>query len=112
MWKVSTTPPVYLFGTMHVPYSTLWSVIPENVKTAFSTSEEICLELELLDQDTLNELSSCRVIPRDGRIESLLPKELVTRVDRYLERVKAVLSEWMGYGSKGRSTLFGGVPTE
>ena len=110
LWKISTTPPVYLFGTMHVPYSTLWNYIPENVKTAFSSSKELCLELKLLDQNTARDLTNCRLLPRDQNIENLLSASTIARITSYLEKIKKLLPKWMGHSSGG-NTLFASVPT-
>ena len=96
---------------MHVPYTTLWDDIPENVKIAFSSSEELCLELELLDQDTVNKLANCRVLPGEETVSDHLSEELVLRVTSYLDRVKELLPKWMGYSTTRSSFLAGGTPT-
>lgn len=101
------TPPIFLFGTMHVPYTRLWEFIPENVKTAFSSSEELCLELELLDDDTVRRLSNCRILPSGSKIEDLLSEDLISRIAKYLDVIKELLPKWM-YKSGG-SFLLGGA---
>ena len=101
------SPPVYLFGTMHVPYTSLWQHIPENVKTAFSSSEELCLELQLLDSDTLNKLSQCRLLPSGQGVESVLSPQTLTRVEEYLERVKQLLPKWTKTSSGSGGAFFG-----
>lgn len=107
MWRIDVSPPIFLFGTMHVPYTRLWQFIPENVKTAFSSSDELCLELELLDEDTLRKLSNCRLLPSGSKIEELLSEGLISRITRYLELIKEVLPRWI-YRSGG-SFLLGGA---
>lgn len=92
---------------MHVPYTRLWEFIPENVKTAFSSSEELCLELELLDEDTVHRLSKCRLLPSGSNIENLLSEELISRITGYLDVIKELLPKWM-YKSGG-SFLLGGA---
>ena len=109
LWKVHTSPPIYLFGTMHVPYTSLWNFIPENVKTAFSSSEEFCPELQLLDRNTINELVECRMLPAGVKLESQLSPILYSRVAAYLNHIKAILPRWLGYEST--SFLFGGRPS-
>lgn len=91
---------------MHVPYTRLWEFIPENVKTAFSSSEELHLELELLDHATLRKLSSCRLLPGGSKIENLLSEGLISRITDYLDVIKEALPKWM-YKSGG-SFLLGG----
>ena len=111
LWKVKTTPPIYLYGTMHVPYKTLWSRIPDNVKVAFTSSQDMCLELEMLDKDTLRKLSSCRFLPEGVTIDAMLPADLVQRIERYLERIKEVLPKWMKL-ERGLGSFFSAVPTK
>lgn len=110
LWKIHTTPPIYLFGTMHVPYTALWNRIPENVKRAFSSSEELCLELKLLDAGTLSELSQCRLLPSGETLDDVLSEELLARVARYLDRIKDLLPAWVEKNKSG-SFLFGSKPS-
>lgn len=88
----------------------MWDWIPENVKTAFSSSDELCLELELLDAKTALVLSDCRQLPGRKTVDSVLPQEMITRISDYLNRIKQLLPKWMNHGSGG-STLFGGNPS-
>jgi hypothetical protein len=85
----------------------LWEFIPENVKTAFSSSDELCLELELLDEDTLNRLSNCRLLPSGSRIENILSKALISRISQYLDVIKEALPRWVH--KSGGSFLLGGA---
>lgn len=109
LWKIEydDSPPVFLFGTMHVPYTSLWDYIPENVKTAFSSSEELCLELQLLDQNTLRELSNCRLLPSGSRIETFLSQDLISRLMKYFDVIKEVLPKWLDFKSGGSFFLGG-----
>ena len=109
LWRIHTSPPIFLFGTMHVPYTQLWQHIPENVKTAFSSSEELCLELQLLDSDTVSELSRCRLLPEGQALESVLSGEIIARVASYLERIKELLPIWTQQQTGNVNPLFGGV---
>ncbi len=106
LWKVDTQPPLYLFGTMHVPYTKLWNHIPENVKTAFSSCDEICLELRISDQDTRQELADCQYLPGDVEtVENVLSKEMVERIEAYFQSIKQLFSKWLPSGS----SLLGGT---
>lgn len=109
LWKVHSSPPIFLFGTMHIPYTHLWNVIPENVKTAFSSSEQLCLELELLDHDTRQRLNDCKKLPKGAAIEEALSEGTISRITAYLEEVKLVLPSWMGHQTGG--PFFGSSPT-
>ena len=47
LWRVNTSPPSYLFGTIHVPYSLVWEGIANNSKTAFLLADKVYFELDL-----------------------------------------------------------------
>ncbi|XP_064385955.1 metalloprotease TIKI homolog [Halichondria panicea] len=110
LWKVDTQPPLYLFGTMHVPYTKLWDFIPENVKTAFSSCDEVCLELRLSDDETRQELYNCQLL--SGGVESVeevLSKDMVQRIEQYLESIRKLFSKWL---PQSGSPLLGGVDSD
>jgi uncharacterized protein YbaP (TraB family) len=105
---VEVTPPVYLFGTLHLPYNSVWDTIPENVKRAFSSSRDVLLELQLSSSETTRHLVECQMLPNDQDIAEILHPELVKRVDNYLRRIRTRLPNWLSESS--RSTLIrGGV---
>ncbi len=107
LWKVDTQPPLYLFGTMHVPYTKLWDFIPENVKTAFSSCDEVCLELRLSDDETRQELYNCQLLPGGVEsVEEVLSKDMVQRIEQYLESIRKLFSKWL---PQSGSPLLGGV---
>ena len=95
LWKVDSTPPVYLFGTVHLPYDTLWDAIPDNVKTAFSSSGDIFLELQLSDKETSNSLQECQLLSNNRTIDRVLSPELVTRIEQYLEKIRTLFQAWI-----------------
>ena len=47
LWRVNTSPPSYLFGTIHVPYTLVWEEISNNSKTAFLLADRVYLELDI-----------------------------------------------------------------
>ena len=47
LWRVNTSPPSYLFGTIHVPYNLVWDEIANNSKTAFLMADKVYFELDL-----------------------------------------------------------------
>ena len=106
LWKVEVNPPVYLFGTLHLPYNNIWDTIPDNVKTAFSSSSDVFLELEISDQQTSMSLMECQLLPGDCEITSLLHESLVKRIENYLRRILLQLPNWLDDNS--RSTLLRG----
>lgn len=100
MWKIETTPPVYLFGTMHVPYKKIWSGIPDNVKSVLSLSKHLSVELRLTDPETQRNLSACRYLPKNKTLETVLPEELYVRVLQYLAQVQNLFPNWL-FGKGG-----------
>lgn len=106
LWKIDASPPIYLFGTMHVPYTKLWEYIPENAKVAFSSSEDLCIELKLSDDSTVNELAKCQGLPRDVTLDEVLSFEVRVRIKNYLERIRQLLPDWLEISSL--SSLLGG----
>ena len=108
LWKVEVTPPVYLFGTLHLPYDSVWDTIPDNVKRAFSSSRDILLELQLSNSETTRHLADCQLLPNNQDIGEVLPSGLVKRISDYLKRIRGRLPAWLN--DTPRSTLFrGGV---
>lgn len=99
-------PPVYLFGTVHVPYTKLWDFIPENAKTAFSSSEDLCIELRINDPDTVSDLLKCQKLPKSGTIDQILSPETYERIARYLARIRELLPQWIQISPY--AGLFGG----
>lgn len=106
MWKIDASPPIYLFGTMHVPYTKLWEYIPENAKVAFSSSEDLCIELRLSDSTTVDELAKCQRLPKDTTIDQLLSTQVRQRITSYLGRIRQLLPNWLQVS--GISSRFGG----
>lgn len=96
LWKVQVQPPVYFFGTLHVPYSTIWNDIPQNVKTAFSGSDSVCLELLLSDKETLEALADCQYLPEGQTIDQIIAPELYQRIISYYDVMEELYQVWMG----------------
>ena len=44
LWRIDTQPPSYFFGTIHVPYTRVWSDISDNAKKAFKVNIKLPLE--------------------------------------------------------------------
>ena len=91
---------------MHVPYTKLWEYIPDNAKVAFSSSEDLCVELRLSDSATVDELAKCQRLPTGTAIDDLLSSEIMDRIASYLQRIRQLLPNWLDVS--GVSSLFGG----
>ena len=90
---------------MHVPYTKLWDFIPENAKTAFGSSEDLCLELRLSDRDTVEQLIKCQELPGELTVDDVISEQTVDRIKSYFETIRSLIPKWLG--NKG-SALFGG----
>ena len=42
LWRINSSPPCYMFGTIHVPYTRVWDSVPENAKNAFVAARQVC----------------------------------------------------------------------
>ena len=58
LWRINSTPPGYLFGTIHIPYTVVWDSVSENVKTAFNSSRQVYFEIDDERPD-----KSCAMLP-------------------------------------------------
>ncbi|CAG5126689.1 unnamed protein product, partial [Candidula unifasciata] len=111
LWTVQRSPPAYLFGTIHVPYTRVWEWIPPNSKLAFTESDSAIFELDLTNPYTLTALAECQVLPtgeffsRFDVLSNLLPEELYSRLQRHLEYVRTSMQSWMSDDQK-RKGLF------
>lgn len=88
-------PPVYLFGTIHVPYTKVWDYIPLNSKQAFYKSKNIYFELDLTDSVTLTTLARCQILPNGIMLKDLVPRTLYKRLRRYLSYIRKMMSVWL-----------------
>ena len=100
LWKVEVDPPVYIFGTLHLPYSILWDTLPGNVKTAFSSSADICLELKLSDSNTIDDFNECQLLPYERTVDNVLAPELIKRIENYFKRIQGLLPSWLDENSQ------------
>lgn len=104
---MEVSPPVYIFGTMHFPYTTLWDHLPDNVKSAFSSSGDVYLELKLSSRETSDDLQECQLLPEGITIDSVLSSSLVNRIEKYLERLRRLFPSWLE-DDNSRPSFFGG----
>ena len=105
LWRVRTNPPIYLFGTMHIPYTLLWDHIPRNVKVALQESDKVFLELRLTQPETLQSLSSCQYLPKKKTIDKVVSHSTYNRILRYLRRIRELFPAWMSADGSSGGTL-------
>ncbi|KAH8035212.1 hypothetical protein HPB51_004453 [Rhipicephalus microplus] len=102
LWSTRNEPPSYFFGTIHVPYTRVWEHVPENAKRAFANADRVVFELDLLDPGTLAALANCQLLPEGRSLADILPADLLLRLRRHLDYVRAKMSAWMTADQRGR----------
>ena len=95
LWTVKKDPPSYLFGTIHVPYTQVWSFIPYNMRQAFLRADNVYFELDLTDPYTITALSNCQVLEHDQQLADLVPSSIHHRLERHLENVRELMPQWL-----------------
>ncbi|KAG8187952.1 hypothetical protein JTE90_027722 [Oedothorax gibbosus] len=106
LWRITNrSPPSYLFGTIHVPYTEVWPYIPEVAKTAFAASGHLLLELDLVDPATVDLLTQCQLLPDKVRLPDVIPKTLFARLEKHMEVVRTKMADWAG-GKEAGEVLF------
>ena len=95
LWALERNPPVYFFGTIHVPYTKVWDHIPANSERAFYESQNIYFELDLTDTVTLQTLAECQMLPNRIMLRQVIPKTLFKRIRRHLSYIRRVFPRWM-----------------
>lgn len=80
---------------MHVAYTKLWEYIPENAKTAFSSSEGLSIELRLSDSTTASRFAECQELPQGQTIDEVISPEVHQRISAYLQRIGTLLPQWL-----------------
>lgn len=99
-------PPVYLYGTLHVPYTKVWNRIPTNQKMAFSSSGSLMVELEMRNPETLQKLTKCQFLPDDKTLVEVLPIDLYQRITNYLKKMKNFFLIWLKKNMEGEVNAF------
>lgn len=97
-WQIKRpfpSPPAYLFGTIHVPYTKVWDSIPQSVKDAFHDSHHIVFELNLLKPRTRTNLLTCQLLPEGIKLVDVLPRTLFLQLKRHLDYVRTKIPLWL-----------------
>ncbi|XP_054710088.1 metalloprotease TIKI1-like [Uloborus diversus] len=88
-------PPVYFFGTIHVPYTRVWEYVPWATKKAFESADSVFFELDLTDPETVAQLANCQMLPSGETLSDVLPGDIYRRLKRHLDYVKLMMPSWM-----------------
>ncbi|XP_046846773.1 metalloprotease TIKI homolog isoform X2 [Xenia sp. Carnegie-2017] len=100
LWVMERDPPVYFFGTIHVPYTKVWDYIPPNSKQAFEKANNVYFELDLTDRDTIEALQHCKSLPHGQKLRDRIPSKLFRRLKAHFSFVRRKISEWISEESK------------
>ncbi|CAL1281006.1 unnamed protein product [Larinioides sclopetarius] len=96
LWTLpSREPPVYFFGTIHVPYTMVWGHVPWLAKRSFERADSVFFELDLTDPETVAQLSSCQMLPSGKTLADILPANMYKRLKGHLDYVKLMIPSWM-----------------
>lgn len=95
LWTLKEYPHVYLFGTIHRPYTTVWPMLPRNVKRAFKSSKKVYFEIDLTSSQYLLTIMKCQLLPNKQNLSTLLPPNVFTKLRRYLDFVHSQMPSWV-----------------
>jgi len=102
LWRIGTTPPSYLFGTIHVPYTRVWDFVAKNTIKAFMNAEKVYFELDLTNPYTISALTSCQLLPRRLNLSQVLPPGVYGRLEDQINWVRDQMSSWVTKDQEGR----------
>ena len=102
LWMLRREPPSFFFGTIHVPYSRVWSYIPRNTKEALYRADNVYFELDLTDPYTISALANCQLLPDGARLSDVIPRSLYQRLKQHLDYVRLMMPTWVTSDQRGR----------
>lgn len=79
LWMISTQPPSFLYGTIHVPDDRVLA-LPGVVERAFRSSDVVCTEIHL-DQESEERTRAAYLLPEGQSLQDLLPPDLYGRTE-------------------------------
>jgi len=90
LWEINTTPPSYLFGTIHLPDPRL-SNLGSLVETAFKRSDAVYTEIDLKPESILQ--TAQHIIRTDGKtLNDVLPEDVQNLLNARLTKISPQLS--------------------
>ena len=91
LWRITSDPPSYFFGTIHVPYTRVWPAISEQAKGAFQSADKLYLETDLAS----DELKKCSILPSNKKLADMLSPELMRRLRDHLDWLRTEMPSWL-----------------
>lgn len=95
LWTLEDYPSVYIFGSIHRPFTSVWPQIPRNVKKAFKSSKKIYFEIDLTSPKYLFSIMKCQYLPYGQTLMDVLPPSVFNKLQNYLQHVQSQIPEWL-----------------
>ncbi len=86
---------MYIFGTVHRPYTLVWPQVPRNVKKAFKSSKKIYFEVDLTSPEYLLTVMKCQYLPNKQTLMDVLPPRIFNKLQNYLEYIQSQIPKWL-----------------
>jgi uncharacterized protein YbaP (TraB family) len=61
LWRIETSPPSYIFGSIHVPYSLVWPYVSNETREAFQSSTHFYAEIDAKSDAYWDDFLQCLV---------------------------------------------------
>ncbi|XP_028404636.1 metalloprotease TIKI2-like [Dendronephthya gigantea] len=94
LWTFENYPSVYLFGSIHRPYTSVWRKIPRNVKRAFKSSRKIYFEIGFSPKNVIA-MMKCKSLPNRQTLRDVLPSRVFRKLQNYLNYIQSQIPEWL-----------------
>ena len=95
---------MYIFGSIHQPYNTLWPKIPRNVKKAFKSSKKLYVEIDVKNPATVLTISNCMYLTNQT-LADVLPMRVYEKLRKYLQYFKSQIPKWLNEISKTKGKV-------
>ena len=86
---------MYIFGSIHRPYTSLWPQIPRNVKKAFKSSKKLYLEIDVTNSITVSRIMRCMILPNHQTLVDMLPTRVYNKLENYLTYFRSQIPKWL-----------------
>ena len=84
-----------------MPYNKLWDTIPDNVKAAFGSSEDVFVELDWSDESTSNAIKNCQLLPHGNTVDMYLSARVFQHLNKYMRKLETKIPRWYGDRAQG-----------
>ena len=92
LWRITSDPPSYFFGTMHVDYTRVWPGVSEQAKSAYQSADQVYWEG---GSEESEEKKICRLLPDNMKLEEVLSPELMRRLRDHMDWLRSEMPSWL-----------------